>query len=101
MKDIKYKDYHFGEYVFTVRFQRRYDLGEPAVDVEVFEQHTPRKGLIHRLIDFFKYNRYWNGTWMPCDGETLEEYALRLCDFVVNAMEEVENVEKFWDDLDK
>lgn len=101
MKDVKYKDYQVRGHVFTVRFQRRYDMGGPAVDVEVFEQHTPRKWFIHRLIDFFKYNRYWSGMWLASDGETLEEYALRLCDFVVNAMEDEKNAEKFWDDLDK
>lgn len=99
MKDVKYKDYRIGKYIFTVRFQRRYDLGEPAVEVEVWEQHTPRTGFIHRLIDFFKYNRYWHGTWIAGD-EPLKDYAIRLCDFVVNAMEEVEDAEKFWDDLD-
>lgn len=100
MTNIKYKDYRIGKYLFTVRFQRRYDLGGPAVDVEVFEQHTPRKGFIYRLIDFFKYNRYWHGTWLAGD-EPLENYAIRLCDLVATTMEEVKDAEKFWDDLDK
>lgn len=100
MSDVKYKDYRIGKYLFTVRFQRRYDLGEFAVDVEVFEQHTPRKWFIHRLIDFFKYDRYWSGIWLAGGSETLEEYAIRLCDFVVNAMEDKKNAEKFWNDLD-
>ena len=101
MENVKYKDYRIGSHLFTVRFSRRYDLGGPAVDVEVWEQHTPRTGFIHRLIDFFKYNRYWHGTWLAGDDETLEEYAIRLCDFVVNTMEDEKDAEKFWDDLDK
>ncbi len=101
MENVKYKDYRIGNHLFTVRFSRRYDLGGPAVDVEVWEQHTPRTGFIHRLIDFFKYNRYWHGTWLAGDDETLEEYAIRLCDFVVNAMEDEKDAEKFWNDLDK
>ena len=100
MKDVKYKDYRIGKYIFTVRFQRRYDLWGPAVDVEVWEQHTPRTGCIHRLIDFFKYSRYWHGTWLADKDETLEEYAIRLCDFVDNAIEDERDAEKFWDDLD-
>ena len=100
MENVKYKDYRIGKYLFTVRFQRRYDLCGPAVDVEVWEQHTPRKGFIYRLIDFFKYSRYWHGTWLAGD-EPLEDYAIRLCDFVVSAMKEVDDAEKFWNDLDK
>lgn len=101
MKDIKYKDYRIGKYIFTVRFQRRHDLGRHAIDVEVWEQHTPRTGFIYRLIDFFKYEHYWRSTWLVCDDETLEEYTIRLCNFVVNAMEDEINAKKFWDDLDK
>lgn len=100
MTNVKYKDYRIGKYLFTVRFQRRYDLGGPAVDVEVFEQHTPRTGFIHRLIDFFKYDRYWHGTWLAGD-EPLENYAICLCDLVATTMEDEKDVEKFWDDLDK
>jgi len=101
MENVKYKDYRIGKYLFTVRFQRRYDLDEFAVDVEVWEQHIQRTGLIHRLIDFFKYNRYWHGIWMANHAETLEEYAIHLCNCVVNTMEEVKNAEKCWDDLNK
>ena len=100
MTNVKYKDYRIGKYLFTVRFTRRYDLGVPAVDVEVFEQHTPRTGLIHRLIDFFKYDRYWSGCYFVGDDETLDEYAIRCCDHVVSVFEDVAKTEKFWDDLD-
>jgi hypothetical protein len=101
MNDVKYKDYRIGKYLFTVRFQRRYDLGIPAVDVEVLEHHTPRTGFIHRLIDFFKYNRYWSGCYFVKNGETLDEYAIRCCNYVVNLFEEKIAAEKFWEDLDK
>ena len=100
MENVKYKDYRIGKYLFTVQFIRRYDLGSPAVDVIVWEHHTPRKRFIHRLIDFFKYEHYWHGTWMAGD-EPLEDYAIRLCDCVATTMEEVKDAEKFWDDLDK
>ena len=101
MENVKYKDYRIGKYLFTVQFIRRYDLGSPAVDVIVWEHHTPRKHFIHRVIDFFKYEHYWWGTWLASSDETLEEYAIRLCDFVVNAMENEKNAEKFWNDLNK
>lgn len=99
MSDVKYKDYRIGKYLFTVRFQRRYDLDKFAVDVEVLEHHTPRTGFIYRLIDFFKYNRYWHGTWLAGD-EPLENYAIRLCDFVVNTLEDKKDAENFWNNLD-
>lgn len=99
-KNIKYKDYRIGNHLFTVCFRRQYDLGVPSVGVEVWEQHTPRTGFIHRLIDFFKYEHYWHGTWIAGD-EPLEDYAIRLCDFVVNVMEDKKDAEKFWNDLDK
>jgi hypothetical protein len=99
MENVKYKDYRIGKYIFTVRFQRRYDRSGPVVNVEVWEQHTPRKGFIYRLIEFFKYNRYWYGIWFA-GNEPLENYAIRLCNFVANAMKEVDDAEKFWNDLD-
>ena len=101
MNDVKYKDYRIGKYLFTVQFTRRYDLLVPAVDVVVWEHHTPRKSFIHRLIDFFKYDSYWTGCHFIGDGETLDEYAIRCCDHVVNLFEEKIAAEKFWEDLDK
>ena len=98
MENVKYKDYRIGRHLFTVRFQRRYDLFGPAVDVEVWEQHTPRKWFIHRLIDFFRYERYWHGTWLAGD-EPLEDYAIRLCDCSVRQMEDEKDAEKFWDEI--
>lgn len=100
MKNVKYKDYRIGKYLFTVRFCLRYDLGVPCVDVEVWEQHTPRTGFIHRLIDFFKYEHYWNGCYFIDEDETLDAYAVRCCDHVVSVLESVKATAKFWNDLD-
>lgn len=101
MENIKYKDYRIGKYLFTVQFIRRYDLGSPAVDVIVWEHHTPRKRFIHRLIDFFKYTNYYHQTWISGMSETIEEYAIHLCGLAVNQIEGKAKAEKFWNDLDK
>lgn len=100
-ENIKYKDYRIGKYLFTVQFIRRYDLGSPAVDVIVWEHHTPRKHFIHRVIDFFKYTNYYHQTWISGMFETIEEYAIHLCDLAVNQIEGKAKAEKFWNDLDK
>lgn len=100
MSNVKYKDYSVYGHSFTVRFRRRYDLGCTAVDVEVLEQHTPRTGFVHRLIDFFKYNRYWHGLWLA-GNEPLDDYALRLCKFVADGLEDEKDAEKFWNDIDE
>lgn len=98
-KNVKYKDYRIGEHVFTVQFTRRYDLGVGAVDVVVWEFHTPRSRLLQRLIDFFKYNSYWHGTWFVGDEMTLDEYAIHLCDTIVSSWHDEEEAEKFWNEL--
>lgn len=100
-KNIKYKDYRIGKYLFTVQFIRRYDLWGSAVDVVVWEHHIPRKLFIHRVIDFFKYTNYYHQTWISGMSETVEEFAIRLCDLASHQIENKAEAEKFWEDLDK
>lgn len=101
MKDVKYKDYRIGKYIFTVRFQLRYDLLiKPCVDVEVWEQHTPHTGFISHLIDFFKYKNYWSGYYFADKDEALDDYVIQCCNLVINDLESTKATIKFWDDLD-
>ena len=100
MKKVKYKDYHIGEYIFTVRVQ---DcgincLGHREFDYEVCEQHQPPANW---LKEFFGKSKtvYGRDFWTNNLSTTLEESVVHTCVTGARELDNLKAAEKMWENF--
>ena len=101
-KEIRYKDYRIGHYVYTVKLTRLPNGGfhyTPVVRVQVMKWHLRPRNLWECITEWWKYNIN-NWVWDPTLTETsLDDYCINKCNFITNKRIAIERGDKEWEAL--
>lgn len=100
-KEIKYKNYRIGPFLFTVEMIKSADMFGDYVDITVRKRHDfPRNFFERTKIKFKERYIIGNSIWRPAfNNESLEQFILNKLDFITDTLFKVKNFETMWENL--
>lgn len=101
-KEIKYKNYRIGKYLFTVEIKKGCDYFGDYFDITVRDRHDIPRNFFEKIKLKFKSGYVIGGSyWRPLfNRESFERYVLSKLNFIVENKFNVEEANTFWENLE-
>ena len=101
-KEIKYKNYRIGPFLFTVEMIKGADMFGDYVDITVRKRHDFPGNFFERVkIKFKKKYIIDDSIWRPTfNNKSLEQFILDRLDFITDSLFKIKDFETMWKNLD-
>lgn len=101
-KEIKYKNYRIGPFLFTVEMIKGADMFGDYVDITVRKRHDFPRNFFERVkIKFKKKYIIGDSIWRPTlNNKSLEQFILDRLDFITDSLFKIKDFETMLENLD-